>query len=91
MWTVSCLADVSKHDKVEVALSLDKKFKKSLGQDGSVTFNITGEFDERDQKRFQEKGFIVQLPIKLLTINLEQPVSTRRSNFPKKNSRAEFS
>lgn len=56
MWTVSCLADTSKHDKVEVALSLDKKFKKTLGPDGSVTFNITGEFDERDQKKFQDKG-----------------------------------
>ena len=61
MWTVSCLADVSKHDKVEVALSLDKKFKKSLGPDGSVTFNITGEFDERDQKKFQEKGLVFNL------------------------------
>lgn len=56
MWTVTCHAAVSKHDSVSVALSLDRKFKKPLDQNGQATFNITGEYDEHDLKRFEEKG-----------------------------------
>lgn len=56
MWTVTCHAAVSKHDSVLVALSLDRKFNKPLDQNGQATFNITGEYDERDLKRFEEKG-----------------------------------
>ena len=56
MWTVTCHATVSTHDSVDVALSLDRKFTKPLGEHGQVTFNITGEYDERDLKRFEEKG-----------------------------------
>ena len=43
-------------EKVEVALSLDKKFKKVIGSDGYARFNITGEFEQREQERLQSKG-----------------------------------
>jgi len=54
-WTVDCRAEVSSHDNVLAALSINKNHKLKV-IDGFATFNITGEFTEREQEKFKEKG-----------------------------------
>ena len=45
----------SSHDNVMAALSINKNHKLKV-IDGFATFNITGEFTEREQDKFKEKG-----------------------------------
>ena len=39
------------------ALSINKNHKLKV-IDGFATFNITGEFTEREQEKFKEKGYV---------------------------------
>jgi len=55
-WIIDCHAKISSHDNVEVALSLNKKFRKTITSDGFARFNITADFNEREQKKLAEKG-----------------------------------
>ena len=47
----------SSHDNVMAALSINKNHKLKV-IDGFATFNITGEFTEREQEKFKEKGYV---------------------------------
>ena len=78
---------ISSHDNVMAALSINKNHKLKV-IDGFAKFNITGEFTEREQEKFKEKGYVIQkLLFSRAKLYLEQNVYTHQNNSLTKNSK----
>ena len=78
---------ISSHDNVMAALSINKNHKLKV-IDGFAKFNITGEFTEREQEKFKEKGYVIQkLLFSRAKFHLEPNVFTHQNNSLTKNSK----